>query len=542
MMIFHKILNASAAQTQKSTCPRVNLGKNQFIYMAFAVVLVLSLQTAAVAQFPFRSRTPPNLRQSQSPFDQLRQRGFDHYQKGQYDQAIKVADQVLTYESNDPISFYLRASAKIELGRATGDRKQIRDGIADARKSLGIRGADDEFAYLYIPYLYGMSSLAISEGTLSHAETAITTAGPVIERPKVSRDDKSNLLYQRAFAQEQALAVEAAIFNAAEASDEEQEKFQQSQTTRREAAVKDYTQSIQFNPKQIGAHINLAKLYGTAGDPDRAKATFAAAVREFPRNTTIYNERGVYFRQLGQLDEAIADFTNAVEIQRNFAMGYINRGFCLTDKGEDQAAEADFDMAIRLSPKMSLAYNLRGTARVSLGKAQAAIADFAQQLALNPKDAAAFANRGFARFFTGEFAEAAQDFQSALELQPTALHLAIWRYLAQSRAGNPEKAKTELQKFLESESGPQGWVAESGRFLLGETSAEDLLAIAEGNIDKKVSAAQLCEAEFLIGQQDILSGNPEAAKAHFEAAVKTNVRYLSAFRGARYELGEFAGG
>ncbi len=504
------------------------------------LTLLVAMPVVAEAQFPFRR--PPNLRRSQSPFDQLRQRGFDHYQKGEYAQAAKVADQVLNFESNDPIAYYLRASANIELGRLTRNTKQIRDGIADARKALELRGADNDFAYLYIPYLYGMSSLAVLENNATHAETAVKYAGPVIDRPQVSRDDKSNLLYQRAFAQEQALAVEASKFNAATATEEERAEFQKAQAKRRDAAIQDYTRSIGLNPKQLGSHINLAKAWSAAGDSNRAVSVFAAAVREFPRNTTIYNERGVFFRQQGKLDEAIADFTQAVGIQRNFAMGYINRGFCLNDKGEEEAAEADFDMAIRLNPRMAMAYNLRGAARVSLGKASSAIADFSRQLELSPKDATGYANRGFARFFNADYSEAARDFQSAIDLQPTAHHLAVWRFLAKSRAGQLDDAKAELRQSLDADSGPKGWVAQVSRFLLGETAGEDLINTAQAVADKNVSAAQQCEAQFFIGQQHMLDGEAAAAKPFFEEAVKTNVRYLSAFRGARYELGDFSKG
>lgn len=503
-----------------------------------AVVGLLSAvpQTAARAQFPLRNF--PGLKQSKSPYEPLREQGFDHYQKREYKKAIQVATEVIQGEPNHPVAYYLRASARIELGRVAGDKQQVRAGIEDVRKALGIRGGDEKFASLYIPYLYGMSSLAIIEGKTSYAETAIKVAGPIIERPQVSRSDKTNLLYQRAFAYEQANLVDAAQIGRTTPSAEARQVFQKKQEERRDAAIRDYTRAISLNPKHIGAHINRAKAFAAGGYKEQALAAFAAAIQEFPRNPLVYNDRGTYYRQQGDLDNAIADFTLAIESQYNFAMGYINRGFCLVDKGEDQAAEADFSMAISHAPQMSLPYSLRGTARMSQGKTEQAIADFTHQIELNSQDTTAYANRGFARYFAGQYAPANQDFQTAMKLQPRALHLGAWRYLSLEREGQTAPAKTELEQFLESESGPKGWVAQVCKYLLGKASEEEFLKAAQSS-DKRIGAAQLCEAQYFIGQRKTIGGDSEAAREHFQAALKTEARYLSAYRGARYELGDF---
>lgn len=506
------------------------------VVVLVAVWMVLISPVSSFAQF--RLRNFPGLRQQKSRYEPLREQGFDHYQKGQYQKAIELADQIIAGEPEHPVAYYLRASAKIELGRAARDRKQIRDGIQDARKALALRGNDDEFASLYIPYVYGMSSLAVVERHAAHADMAAKAATPVIERPKVSRSDKSNLLYQRAFAYEQANLVHADKHAKTSPTAEQQQKFLKEQADRREAAIRDYSRAITLNSKHLGAHINLAKAYAASGKKERALEAYGLAIQEFPRNPLVFNDRGTFYRQLGQLDDAIADYTLATEIQRNFIMGYINRGYCLVDKGEDQAAEADFEMAISLSPKMSLAYSLRGTARMAQGKAEPAIADFTHQLTLNSRDATAYANRGFARFFAGQFESAAGDFHTALKLQPQALHLGAWRHLALARAGQAEQSKPELESFLASPTGPKGWVAEVCSYLSGKTSAEDLLAAAKTD-DERTATARQCEAEFFIGEQKMIDGDSDAARPHFQASVETGARYLSAFRGARYELNDF---
>jgi len=69
----------------------------------------------------------------------------------------------------------------------------------------------------------------------------------------------------------------------------------------------------------------------------------------------------------------------------------------------------------------------------------------------------------------------------------------------------------------------------------GAQSAEELLQKVT-NANATARNAQLCEAHYFIGQQQALAGDEQAAAEHFQKAVETGVRHLSAYRGAEFAL------
>ena len=70
--------------------------------------------------------------------------------------------------------------AKVELGRIDRSGKQIRDAIADARQGIILAG--NEFPWVHIPYLYGLTTLA--ENRREHADLAIKVVTPVLQLPE----------------------------------------------------------------------------------------------------------------------------------------------------------------------------------------------------------------------------------------------------------------------------------------------------------------------------------------------------------------------
>src|SRR6516164_2368282 len=86
------------------------------------------------------------------------------------------------------------------------------------------------------------------------------------------------------------------------------------------------------------------------------------AIRQNPRDAVSYANRGVEYRNKGDLERALADFTKAIAIDPKVARAYTNRGLVLKTKGDLDRAIADYDKAIELDPKHLLAYYDRGNA------------------------------------------------------------------------------------------------------------------------------------------------------------------------------------
>src|SRR4029079_5267074 len=79
--------------------------------------------------------SPPEVLEARSKADTL-------YQQGDYLKVVEITTWLIdNFPSDNPhFAYHLRASAKVELGKAAGSPKQVREGIADARTAIGING------------------------------------------------------------------------------------------------------------------------------------------------------------------------------------------------------------------------------------------------------------------------------------------------------------------------------------------------------------------------------------------------------------------
>ncbi|MSR58134.1 MAG: tetratricopeptide repeat protein [Planctomycetaceae bacterium] len=443
------------------------------------------------------------------------------YQRGDFKKVIELANRLLaSYPSDFPhFAYHMRASAQIELGRQARSSKQIREGVSDARTAIGLAGT--KHPWLYIPYLYGLTSLSEVEKRHEHAEMAIKTIAPVLQREIsdiFTAENKADLLYQRALAH--------------------------TVKTDLKAATIDYTEAIRLNPKHLGSHLRRAEALAAQNRGKETQAAYDEAVKLFPETVVVINNRGNYRRLTGNLDGAVADFAKALELDPAFGVGFINRGWCLADQNKPQDAKANFDEALKhpLDPSLQFrAYNLRALANASLGDADAALADYDAAVKIAPKEATIYEERACAQFFKKDFAAAANDFAKALELNPKLGRLVPFQTLTLLRAGKTAEARTVLDTAAKTKSAPHPWLAKLEEFLADQIDAQDLLKAAAEMEPAQSKVARLCEARFFIGQKKLLAGEADAAAEQFREAIATNAFAMTAYRGARFELGDFAG-
>jgi Tfp pilus assembly protein PilF len=78
---------------------------------------------------------------------------------------------------------------------------------------------------------------------------------------------------------------------------------------------------------------------------------YSEAIRLDPRYALAFNNRGIVYRDKGDLDHAVADYGEAIRINPRFANAFANRGDAYRDKGEFQRALADYSEAVRINPR-----------------------------------------------------------------------------------------------------------------------------------------------------------------------------------------------
>lgn len=426
------------------------------------------------------------------------------YKQGDYDKAISITDGVLVEAPEDDVAFYLRGSARVEKGLRAGDRKLIRAGIADAREA--IRFGPEKSGLYYLPYLYGLKSLATLENRKEHADLAVQVATTALRIPGLKNDEKANLLYQRATSY-------AWLRNF-------------------DAATADLRQAVEILPSHLGAHVVLAETLAAAGKPDDALGSYAKAIDLFPDNPLVYNNRGMFLQQIGRNAEAVSDFTRAIEIDADYYYSYTNRGFALLQSDDPKSAEADFSAALRVNSEQPQVYSLRSQARLAQGNFGGAIEDSTHVTQLRANDPVAHADLGFTLFFAEDYPRALAAFDKAVSLQPNMRYLDPWRYWSLVAANREADAKARFAAAIGKEPAKRDWADRLLAYVAGGIQLEELLASVDAK-DVAMKNAQTCEAEFFTGLRKSRAGSKQEAGVHYQKALETGSKHLSAYRGAK---------
>ncbi|QDT52361.1 lipoprotein NlpI [Caulifigura coniformis] len=480
--------------------------------LAPAAALFAGFTSTAFAQTstsPAPAQVADETVESIDPIELQKSEADAAYRQQQYARAIELTTAVLAKKPEDHVALYLRASARVEFGVQARNAQLIRDGIKDARDAISFekQGKSD----YYLPYLYGMTSLTITEAIPKHAEMAVGIADQLLADSRYTTQERANLYYQRGLANIQA--------------------------RRPDDARDDFKQAIKRKSDHLAAHVALCNLVNETKGRDEALVAYNQAVASVPNSALLLNNRGMHFHSMGREKEAINDLNAALKKDPRFMTALVNRGFIHMHAGRADEAEADLTAAIEMAPNSPLPYTMRGNARVSLGRAADAIADYRKVAEMNPESGIAAADVGFALFFTGDFAGALTQFDQALQKDATIPFLSPWRVAAAKRIGRDLSNDPAVRKSIEADESMRSWFDLLTLHQLGKI--DDVMLLAAANpADAAALKAQQCEAYYFIGIEMLRRKQMDDAKASFVQAVETEAERLSAYRGARMALRE----
>ncbi len=433
------------------------------------------------------------------------------YQSGEYDRAITLADAVLKTNPKQGRALHIRASSRVELGIQTGNAAMIRDGVADARESIG--ATQSKQPGYYLPYLFGMTNLSMIEDQPKHAQDSINVATQILERLKMSDEDRANILYQRGLA-----------------------NLQISDTI--DQGISDFKAALNLEPKHIPSLTAMADTYAMAGKTDEALAAFNKFVEVFPEMPVAYNNRGMFYKQLDRKEEALSDFAKAIQLEPKFFVAHINHGYMLMELGKPAEAERDFTTALTLQPENPSVLSLRANAKLRQGKSESAIADYKKAIEIFPKNPMTHADLGFAYFYIKKYAEAFAEFDQAININSKMRFLDPWTYASMILAGQGQEANSRFAGTVAKPVEQRDWIDLVTLYLMGKINDKTLLSKVNPD-DEKAAIAQKCEAYYFIGLRTSAGGDTEAARSYFRKCLETKASYLSAYRAAQFELQQF---
>jgi tetratricopeptide (TPR) repeat protein len=298
-------------------------------------------------------------------------------------------------------------------------------------------------------------------------------------------------------------------------------------------SISDYGEAIKLDPKRANFFFNRGSLWAIKGEEDQALADYEQAIKLDESNAS-----GIAVMALGgraqldarrnNLDAGLADYEHAIKLDPQRVSLYLGRAGLWVHKGDDEHALADYDRAIEMSPQ-AMVYNARGDFFRAKGDYERALKDYEKAVENQADYLPAYASRGLVRFYQGEFAKAADDFRRIVASQPNT-YSSLLLYLSNARAGRREArdAREELTKAA-GKLDAKAWPYPLVELFLGRKSLQTAEAAAE-------KPEQRCEAQFYIGEWQLLQGAKAQAVKALQSAADTCPKDSVDRRGAVEEL------
>jgi lipoprotein NlpI len=122
--------------------------------------------------------------------------------------------------------------------------------------------------------------------------------------------------------------------------------------------------------------------------------------------------------------------------------------------------------------------------------------------------------RGRAELYGGRPAAAADDFEALVRLRPEMPWSVLWLHIARMREGKDDAAELETNAAKIDRT---RWPWPIFAFYLDSQTPEELMAAAEVGATEQVKV-QSCQAEFYIGVELSVRGDPKGARRSFQSA------------------------
>jgi tetratricopeptide (TPR) repeat protein len=152
-----------------------------------------------------------------------------------------------------------------------------------------------------------------------------------------------------------------------------------------QAAADEHEAALAVDPTLLPAHVNLIRIYGTLGRPEKAEEHYRAAVALNPNLAEVYYSYGVLLIGQGRSAEAADVFRRAIELKPAYAEAQNNYAYLLMTSGKLEEAAQHYRAAIESKPDCREAHFNLGRILVQQGRLQEAIEHFRQTL--TPEDA-----------------------------------------------------------------------------------------------------------------------------------------------------------
>jgi protein O-GlcNAc transferase len=276
--------------------------------------------------------------------------------KGDLDSALAQIVKVLTRDPKSALAYYTRA-------KIYSDRNQDTAALPDAMKVVELQPQNPRGRLLLGKILLRAPQGEGPEQTKERCRRAIAALEPLLQMS--AEDSETMFLLSRAYecagateqAQKMLAAFEASSKNDRETKENQTQAKHLVQQANELALKNDFAGSLDLLQQAIAkdatygaAYSQLAKLYYSAGDIDKASDSISKALERDPYQPDFLYVRGKVFEKQGKLEEALGAFQRTTIVNPRESDAFFEMGVIYEQRGDREHAMAAYRKAATVSP------------------------------------------------------------------------------------------------------------------------------------------------------------------------------------------------
>ncbi|WP_372369846.1 tetratricopeptide repeat protein [Candidatus Uabimicrobium sp. HlEnr_7] len=216
-----------------------------------------------------------------------------------------------------------------------------------------------------------------------------------------------------------------------------------------QTAVRDFSNQIDDDPRQVIAYLNRAKTYQRMKKFDLALRDFEKCLDIEPRYAEVYFARGTLYEETQQFSLALADYSTAISYNPNTENAFLNRGNIYKDHLEKyNLAFADYSRFIQLKPNLEQGHINIALLYEKTNQYEKAFSYYERIFRILPGASHSYYARGNLFLKTKQYEKALKDYDRALKISPEKKMVYHNRSSVHRKLGNEEQALQDLEKFI----------------------------------------------------------------------------------------------
>jgi tetratricopeptide (TPR) repeat protein len=276
--------------------------------------------------------------------------------KGDSDNALTQIATVLTRDPKSALAYYTRA-------KIYSDRNQEGAALPEAIRSVKLQPGNPRARLLLGKILLRASQGETSEQTKDRCQRAVATLEPLLEMS--TQDSETLFLLARAYNCAGSSEQAQKMLSEFEKSSKNDREIKENQTQAKHlvqqandlALKNDFAGSLDLLQQAIAkdstygaAYSQLAKLYYSAGDTERASQAISQALERDPYQPDFLYVQGKILEKQGKPDEALAVLQRTTMVNPKESDAFFEMGAIYEQRGDRTNALAAYKKAAALSP------------------------------------------------------------------------------------------------------------------------------------------------------------------------------------------------